>query len=302
MPDNEIDQEIIQQVANSEDVPAPEELETPSVDGGDSPSIEPETTEEAEATEPTIDGLEIPKPDIEEAPADDAEALKRERNAWAERRIREKELKLKRESEKRQLEKEQDAIVQLQAQTAVAQLAASAPNRDDFADENEFTEAVVSYTLAKRQVAAQVESQTRERLAYQQKFHDEIEETKSKGSAKYSDFDEVVEPLFTAAAGVPPNIPLVNALNESKFGSDILYMLGKNRAKAIEIAKLPALQAAKWVWETERKFEEARAKTKSGATGIKIMQKVSSKLTPTKDISQMNNKEYKAYWRKKQYG
>ena len=129
-----------------------------------------------------------------------------------------------------------------------------------------------------------------------------IEETKSKGAAKYSNFDEVVEPLFRGDSDVPPNVPLVQALNESKYGADILYMLGKNKAKAIEIASMSPLKAARWVWETEQRFEEARKKSKPTASAVKPMQKVTSKLTPHKDVSQMSNKEYKEYWRKKQYG
>lgn len=296
-----IDQEIVEQSVQGEvdaSVVSDQDIKNPSEENeGDIAS----TTESDNEDAPTVDGLEIPQPDIEEAPSDNPEALKRERQAWAERRIREKELKLKREAERQRLEKEQEALIELQSQTAVAQLAATTPHRDDFADEQEYTEAMVSHTLAKREIKSQVETQARQQLEQRQKFTQEIENTVSKGAEKYSDFEEVVEPLFRRGNGVPTNVPLVDALNESKFGPDILYMLGKNKAKAVEIASMTPVKAIKWVWETERKFEEARAK-KNVNGGIKVMQKVSSKLNPTKDVSNMSNKEYKEYWHKKQYG
>lgn len=303
-----LDEEIINQVAETEEF---HEGEQTGVE--ENSTTEDPKTQETEITEGTggednaevqeepelIDGLEIPKPDLE----DDEELpdVKKQRAAWFELRQREKEIKRKEEERQRELDKEHEAVIKAQAQQAALQIAAHAPNRDDFADEQEYTEAMVNFTLAKRQVQMQAESNARNQLKAQQKFQDEIESTRSKGAAKYSDFDEIVEPLFLPGE-VPKNIPMVDAINESKYGADILYMLGKNKAKAIEVASMPPLKAAKWVWETERKFEEARAKSKPQASTVKVMPKVSSKLSPTKDISQMSVKEYSAYWKKRKFG
>ncbi len=313
MKDNEnqevTNEDIINQVSNAEVSESIQSAHAEDQEGQDTELEDNAGQDENSPTEATtdakkpedndkIDGLEIPQPDIDESEGGE----KTYKNEWIEHRYKTKELKLKREAAQRELEKEQEEIIKLHTQNVAAQLAANAPTRDDFADEAEFTEAMVNHTLAKRQVQTQAEAQARQQFALRQKLQQKIEETKSRGAAKYSNYDDVVEPLFETDSGVPPNIPLVEALNESKFGADILYMLGKNKAKAIEIASMTPLKAARWVWETERRFEEASAKSRPVSSGVKPMQKVASKLTPTKDISQMSNKEYKEFWHKKKYG
>ncbi len=304
MPDNEKienqENELEQPIpGENQEIPEITEEETRNSDAGEK-EAETQAAEEADAgssTEDlTIDGLEIPIPDLKPQTKED----------YIEARIRKK-----REREERQLEelrqeqikKDQEEIIKLKAQQAAAQAAMHAPKREDYGTEEDFVEASIDHSMAKRQIQQHVEKEQREIFTARQKLFNDIEVTKNKGSAKYSDFDEVVAPLFESGGDIPPNIPLVDAINESKYGADILYLLGKNKKKAIEIASLHPSKALRWLWETENKFEQAQGKSRatSASAGVKVMPKVNSKLTPHKDIGAMSTKEYAEYWKKTRF-
>lgn len=287
--DNGTDEEVLE-----------EEKEEDAPDGGKQEENDPAlaTTEDEKQTE-TIDDLEIPEPDVKELTIEEHKAIRHEKQ-------RKREEKHQKELREEAYRREQEELIRAKAEQIALAVSMQPPNRDDFADDAEYFSALHKHTVAKEEVRRKVIAEEKSFVEARINLSKGIEETMKKGSDRYSDFEDVTSYVFSPDSEVPANIPLAEAINESKFGADILYMLAKNKKKMIEIASMHPRQALRWIWETENKIEAIRQRKKennlnSGATtGSKPMSKVSSKLAPTKDIGSMTQKEYREYWKKRQ--
>ena len=276
-----------------------EEKEEDAGDGGkqeedDSPLA---PTEDEEQTE-TIDDLEVPEPDVKELTIEEHKAIRKEKQR---RREEQQQKELREEAYRR----EQDELIRIKAEQIAQTVALQPPTRDDFADDAEYFAALHQHTVAKEEVRRKVVAEEKSFVEARIKLSKGIEETMKKGSDRYSDFEDVTSYVFAPNSDIPANIPLAEAINESKFGPDILYMLAKNKKKMVEIASMHPRQALRWIWETEQKIEAVRQRKKEMNTtsqtgGVKPMAKVTSKLSPTKDIGSMTSKEYREHWKKMQ--
>lgn len=274
-----------------------EKEEEESTDGGESEDEdqEAETAEEPKQTE-SIDDLEIPEPDLKELTPADYKAIRQEKQ-------RKREEQRQEELREEAFRQEQEVLIQARADQAALVVAVHAPNRDDFGDDASYYTALHNHTTAKEEVRRKVIADEKAWQEARIKLSKDINETRRKGSERYSDFEEVTAYVFAKDSKVPANVPLAEAINESKFGTDILYMLAKNEKKMIEIAGMHPRAALRWLWDMEQKIEAVRRRKKengiaASAVSPKPMAKVQSKSTPHKDIASMSVKEYSEHYKK----
>lgn len=122
-------------------------------------------------------------------------------------------------------------------QTARERVATAEPVRDEFRDDEAYTEAQVRH-LAEKKAREIVEQRTREEQS--ERLREQFDERTEKARERYADFTAVVEnPLL------PVNEAMAEFIMDSEHGPDVAYFLGKNPAKAQAIAQLSPMRAAR---------------------------------------------------------
>lgn len=112
-----------------------------------------------------------------------------------------------------------------------------APQREAFADDDAYLAAQVDHLAEKK--AADKLSQ-RDRASQQETANEAFAERAEAVKAKHADFDAVVSNPALAI-----NDAMAEFIKDSDAGPDIAYFLGKNPAKAADIASLSPVKAAR---------------------------------------------------------
>lgn len=133
----------------------------------------------------------------------------------------------------------------------------NAPQREDFRDDETFSEAQIEHLAAKK---AQELLEKREREAQADKRTESFLEKAEKASERYADFQTVV-----SNPALQINEAMTEFIAESEMGADVAYYLGKNPLKAAQIAKLSAVGAARELTRIEAELASKPKATPSKA-------------------------------------
>jgi hypothetical protein len=143
------------------------------------------------------------------------------------------------------------------------------PSRDDFSSEEEYLDAHFNHNLGKMRLQAIQESEQKE-LARQKEYRlNKLQKAEDVGHEKYADFGETVSNL--RGEGVITNAAMVDAIIESDFSADILYMLGKHPEARKKLNDMSPIGAVKEIAKLELRFKEAKM-TKAKATSKPLEQ------------------------------
>jgi len=260
--------------------------------------IDKETTD----SEPSIDDLPLPDADDEvgdEEVTEEAEKPKKTKKDFILER-KEKQLEKQRaEAEHWRQEAEALRIKQEQLQQVqYQQPQQGAPVREDFESEDQWLDARMDWRENQKQqkYIAEKQQEAYAKSLAESKHH--YEKTIERGAEKYSDFDEIVKPIFSP--GFPTNEGLAQAIFRSEFGDDILVFMGKNPEHAKKIASMNPIDAIKEVAKLELRFKEKRGVKKVTASEHKPLSNIkggSAIMTPNK-IAEMPQKEFEEYYKK----
>jgi len=122
-------------------------------------------------------------------------------------------------------------------QTARERIVAVEPKRDEFRDDEAYSEAQVRHLAEKK--ASEILEQ-RAKAEQHERLREQFDERTEKAKERYVDFAAVVEnPLL------PVNEAMAEFIMDSEHGPDVAYYLGKNPAKAEQIAQLSPVRAAR---------------------------------------------------------
>lgn len=111
----------------------------------------------------------------------------------------------------------------------------------------------------------------------------------SEAKARYADFDAVA-----LSGDVPINEDMARIIQTSDVGPDVAYHLGRNKALAAEISKMPPIEAARAIGRIEASMMAPKPRTETSApTPISPVRATGA---ATKDPAKMTVDEYRA-WR-----
>lgn len=148
--------------------------------------------------------------------------------------------------------RERTAVQQAQERAAVVE-----PKREEFRDDEAFSEAKVRH-LAEKEALRIVNE--RARAEQSDKAREAYDERSEQARERYVDFAQVVEnPLLT----ITP--PMAEFIYDSDVGPDVAYYLGKNPAKAEQIAQLSPVRAARELSRIEAEIASKPKATPSKA-------------------------------------
>jgi len=259
--------------------------------------------EEKPATELPIE--ELPLPDVE---GNEEEPVQPRPKSKEERLLFKKQRELDRERIKAQELEHQLHLQQFkqsrQQQDSPAQ-DYSDVSRENFSNEEDWIAAITDKRLQQREEASRYQYQQMQHQKQQAEFVAKINEIKDKGVSKYSDFDDLVEPLFDPRGNFPRNEPMAAAIADSEFGDDILYFMGKYPDQARELAKKPPVQAIKAIAILEQRFREKRNSAPAKASeklieplkGGKHVSPTTTLMSMTSEqIDRMSMKEFNERW------
>ena len=157
--------------------------------------------------------------------------------------------------QKRLLKEERRVHRRIEAQQREQQasrIAQEEPKRDEFRDDDAYTQARVDHLAAKR--AEEILAQ-REQARRQEERTESFLEKAERASERYPDYMTVV-----GNPSLPINDHMAEFISESEGGEEVAYYLGKNLAKAAQIAKLSPVGA---VLEMTRLAAELASKPKA---------------------------------------
>lgn len=122
-------------------------------------------------------------------------------------------------------------------QMARERVVSAEPKREQFQDDDAYSEAQLAH-LAEKKAREIVEQRSKDEQT--ERLREQYEERTEKAKERYADFATVVEnPLL------PVNEAMAEFIMDSEHGPDVAYYLGKNPAKAAEIARLSPIRAAR---------------------------------------------------------
>jgi len=188
-----------------------------------------ETTVESEDVKPTelntppvtaADGVVEPKQDEQPKTFTQAEV-----DALIQKRLLKEERRVHRRIEQQLREQKQAEVLKTE------------PRRDDFRDDEAFTQAQIDHLAEKRAAEKLAE---RERAQQQERVAESFLEKAEKAQERYPDYHAVVgNPSLAINEG------MVEFIAESDLGADVAYFLGKNPMKAAQIAQMSPIKAAR---------------------------------------------------------
>jgi hypothetical protein len=111
------------------------------------------------------------------------------------------------------------------------------PKRDEFRDDEAFTQAQIDH-LAEKKAAEKLAQ--RERAEQQERATESFLEKAEKAQERYPDYQAVVGNPSLAI-----NDGMVEFIADSDVGADVAYWLGKNPIKALQIAQMSPIKAAR---------------------------------------------------------
>lgn len=239
---------------NMDVAPSEEEVVEPQVNE-ETPIVESDRSDAPDAVEKndndSHDEESLPEPDLEQEDG----KKKKEMPEWVRKRLD----KERREADSLRAELERYKASQAPLDQSLQNDIPldSLPNRDDFDSEAEFVLAVTS--KANEIQSAKIEA-ARQQQAFIQKeneFRSKLTETIDKGRSKYSNFDEVVEPVLFGK-DMPSNRAMAEAILSSDYKDDILMYLGQRFENAKSIALMNPVLAIKEIAKIESRFEKSK--------------------------------------------
>lgn len=142
-------------------------------------------------------------------------------------------------------------------QSARERVLANEPKRDDFRDDEAFSQAQIDH-LAEKKAAEKLAQ--REREEQRERSAEAFLEQSEKAQERYPDFHSVViNPSLTI------NENMVEFIADSDVGADIAYHLGKNPTKAAQIAQMSPVKAARELSRIEAEIASKPKATPSKA-------------------------------------
>ena len=152
----------------------------------------------------------------------------------------------------KRLIKEQRRIERTLREQLAQQQAATPPKREAFQDDDAFLQAQIEHEAEKR---AQQKIEQRTKAEQAERLAESFQEKAEKAAERYPDFNAVV-----ANPMLPINDAMAEFIADSDAGPDVAYYLGKNPAKAAQIAEMTPVKAAR---ELTRIEAEILAKPKA---------------------------------------
>jgi hypothetical protein len=301
---------MTEEVIVEQPAPTPEAApDAIAVDAGDADliaAVADAEGEPAQAKELSLDELPLPEPESD----DDPEPAPKRPKSKEDRLLFKKERELARErAEKAELERRLQQQEANRQPVPMQQQDFSDVSRENFNTEEEWVVAVLDKRINHQRAQAEQEEFQRAQHRQQAEFVAKVNEIKDKGASKYSDFDELVEPMFDVRGDFPRNDALAAAIADSDYGDDILYFMGKYKAEGRKIAEMSPVKAIKAIANLEARFKEKRkgAAVKSSTKIIEPLKNVKpgatmasgslTKMTPSQ-IEAMDKKEFQALWDK----
>jgi flagellar biosynthesis GTPase FlhF len=141
------------------------------------------------------------------------------------------------------------------------------PKPADFATVAEYTDALVEYRVAEKFKA---EREKQEREAAEQAAAERVrkfQERVAKANEKYPDFDEVVNSLSRSEHDLVP-IAVIEFMQESEFGTDILYGFAKDPKTLDRFRKLSPARLNAELGKLEAKYETAAVPPKQETASL----------------------------------
>lgn len=193
---------------------------------------------------------------------------KKAHNRSAEARIKELLAQVKdRDAELERLKKPAEVVKETKTEPQAKVEKPGRPKMDDVDDKgqpkyatlDDFIDAVSDWKLqqfgesleAKQQKASQEAKIAETKAAQKKDFATKVEASK----AKHDDFEAVA---FAVDLKIPPNTVLDSWILDSEHGTEVLYALGKDRAKLAEIVALSPIQQAQAIRDLEIGFSGSK--------------------------------------------
>lgn len=166
-------------------------------------------------------------------------------DAMVQKRLLKEERKITRRMEQQLQERQADAVRQVE------------PVRESYRDDEAYLQAQVEHLAEKRAVEKLAE---RERAKEAEQRSENFAEKAEKAAERYPDFQTVV-----GNPSLSINTEMAEFIAESDLGADVAYFLGKNPAKAKEIAQLSPIKAARELTRIESELAARPKATPSNA-------------------------------------
>lgn len=160
------------------------------------------------------------------------------------------------------------------------------PNKDDFASQEDYEDALIDYRAEKR--AAQ-----KYQVAEAQSFVKKAEIVKEIGAEKYEDYNDVV---LNSKHDIFYNKEFVNAIIDSDSAADVAYHLAKNPTEADRLMLMPRHRALAELGKLEARLSTSQKRKSKAPEPLGSLKTSSSPGKQTKKPDDMNLEEYKA-WR-----
>ena len=184
--------------------------------------------------------------------------------------------------QKRLLKEERRVHRRVEAQfreQQTAQVAANEPKRESYSDERDYMSAQIEH-LAERRAAEKMAE--RERTHEAERRSESFAEKSEKAAERYPDFQSVV-----SNPSLRINDEMAEFISDSDTGAEVAYFLGKNPAKASEIAQMSPMRAARELTRIESELASRPKANPSKApepiTPVGIRGKASSSSLPSDD-------------------
>jgi len=126
------------------------------------------------------------------------------------------------------------------------------PTVDQFEDYEQFIEAVADWTADKKLLEREYKQQQTQATERQKTAIEKHQERANAIATVHADYDEAIEAV---ADIIFPNTT-IESIFESDHSAEVIYFLGKNRAEAERIAKLPPVKQLIEIGKIEAKFEK----------------------------------------------
>lgn len=280
---------------------------TPITTTVDTPvSADGEETSETPSGDKPVEKKPVETPAVVEKKEDKSTFQKRIDDLTKARRTAEREAVIVKEQSEKKIKELEEEVKKLKAQAPIA----NKPKRESFETDEEYLEAVSSFTVAQKLKETQEAADKATATLQEQQAVDDVfkglDEVMEKGRVKYSDFNELVlsdELTLTPA--------MTEVILQTDVADDLLYYLGQNMDKAMDLAKMPLSKMTREMGKLEALVtsqppalkDEKSAEVKSDPPARKVTTKAPAPIEPVhtdgvtdKDPSKMTPKEYRA-WR-----
>lgn len=217
-----------------------------AVSAGPETVSQPEVTEAPKGTEGQTEGP---------AAADTPEGEDAEKSEAAKRREREKALKERLRKEAEEAKAAADQAEQRRLKVIQAGESSKPPLETEFSDYADYVAAKAVWRAKQETIQSQAQDLEAEAEANRRKVEQFTQQEQAlidqqwaaqakEAAARYADFEQVA---FTA----PISDDVAALIKQSDRGADVAYYLGQNRALAMEISKLPVIEAARMIGRLE---------------------------------------------------